>query len=78
MKPVSKSGYNKVFLKFLHRSRDCKQTTLHFIAGTLSSVGKIALIVHLLDVLDIVLTVPWFEITAKHEISTRGLCTKSQ
>ena len=70
MKPVSKYIYNKVFPAFLKRSRDYKQTILYFVTNVLSSIGRIALIVYLFDILDVILTVIGFEIAAKYEFST--------
>lgn len=70
MKPVSKYIYNKVFPTFLKRSRDYKQTILYFVTNILSSIGRIALIVYLFDILDVILTVIGFEIAAKYEFST--------
>ena len=70
MKSVSKNVYNKVFPNILDRSRDYKQTRLHFITNILSLIGRIALIIYLFDVLEVILTIVGLEIYAKREFST--------
>ena len=65
VKPVSKFFCNKVFVKCLDRSRECKMTIFHFVTNVLSSVGRITLIVHSC-VLDVILNVTGLEIAAKN------------
>ena len=68
LKPLNQYLYTNFCPKVL--KKDYKKSVVCFVTNLLSQIGRIALIVYLFDILDVVLTVIGFEVARKYEFST--------